>query len=326
MFLTTALLIAAAQWTMACGGDIMLNGIAPARDALADVAPIFKEANIAYANLEIPLTTATTATKRKTPDEVRRRQQFILKANVGHIATIKKCGFDFVSLGNNHGMDYGHAGLKQMQDLLIAAGIDHSGGGKNLADAERVAIARVGDLRVGMISYLAFMSTASLHKNTPATASSPGVAALFFEGDVDASDRATIASIVRNAKQKCEMLFVALHWGIERATTPSRYQLELGRAFVDAGADGILGAHPHVLQGYEMYRGKPILYSMGNLVSPLSGETAIFRLRFQDRRCTAIETIPCGISGGKVRPHTGATANSQNARIAALCKKIPSNK
>src|SRR5205814_10411794 len=128
-------------------------------------------------------------------------------------------------------------------------------------------------IRVGMLSYLAFQTAGGRGKCTPATADSPGVAAVVLNKD-------DIESIVHSNKTMCDFLSVALHWGIERQRAPTPYQVSLGRAFIDAGADLVIGSHPHVLQGAEIYRGKPILYSMGNLVSVLPSSTGLIQLTF----------------------------------------------
>ena len=298
----------------------MLNGISAKNEPLAALESTFSSADIAYANLEIPLTSATTRTPRKTLAEVRARNQYILKADPAHIKALKNCGFTWVSLGNNHAMDYGKAGLTQMTSLLDENGIKHTGAGMNRADAEHLAIRviKVGSnrMRVGMLSFLAFQTAGGRSKCTPATEGSPGVAEIALNKD-------DIESIVHNNKAKCDFLSIALHWGIERQKVPTPYQVSLGRAFIDAGADLVIGSHPHVLQGAEIYRGKPILYSMGNLVSVLPSSTGLIRLTFTGKHLQNLRFIPCSISSGRVY------LVNKGADFASLCRalkaKYPSN-
>ena len=90
-------------------------------------------------------------------------------------------------------------------------------------------------------------------------------------GTLDGKATERIGELVASGTKGGAFLAVALHWGNEKETLPTPYQVALGRAFVDAGADLVLGHHPHVLQGAEIYRGKPIFHSLGNLVSPRPG-------------------------------------------------------
>ncbi len=291
----------------------MLNGVSPKNRPLAALEDIFTPADIAYANLEIPLTNATTRTPRKSLAEVQARNQFILKADPAHFESLKNCGFTWVSLGNNHAMDYREAGLSQMMSLFDAAGIKHTGAGKNKADAEHLSIRviKAGNkrIRVGLLSYLAFQTAGGRSKCTPATDTSAGVA------QIDLNQNA-ITTIVHINKIKCDFLSVALHWGIERTTVPTPYQVALGRSFIDAGADLVIGSHPHVLQGAEIYRGKPILYSMGNLVSVLPSSTGLIRLTFAGKSLQNFHFIPCAIRGGRVSPV------SRGVDFASLCRAL----
>lgn len=300
-FLAAAIVSAPATWTMVAGGDIMLNGVGASRDPFAKVAKAFREADLAYANLEIPLTSARTGTSRKTAADLRARNQYILKADPGHGKHLAATGFDVLTLGNNHAMDYREAGLAETTRILDAAKILWTGAGANREQAQRLVVYRTkGGLRVGFLAYLAFMSDGGLGKCTPAGDKSPGVAVLSLGGSVDEADRAQFRRRVQQARGKCDVLCVAMHWGIEKMTKPTAYQTSLGRAWIDAGADVILGAHPHVLQPVEMYKGKPILYSMGNLVSPRPATTAVYRMRFRGTRCERVEKLPARITGGSV--------------------------
>jgi poly-gamma-glutamate synthesis protein (capsule biosynthesis protein) len=92
---------------------------------------------------------------------------------------------------------------------------------------------------------------------------------------------------------------------------------------VDGGADAVIGAHPHVLQGKEVYRGRPILYSAGNLVSPRPGATAVYLLRFEGKALKGISIVPVGISGGVARLIQGKTQVSRVRAIEGLDSLIP---
>ena len=315
---------APSKWTLAVGGDIMLYRISPKIDWPGAVADTFRRADVAYANLEIPLTTSTKATPYKSAAEVRARNQFILKADPGHITHLKAMGFDLLSLANNHGMDYGWEGLKQTMDLLDKAGIKHSGGGANKAASEDVAVFRTrGGLRVGMISALAFVGSAGLNACWPAKDGSPGIAVFRFEGSMGPKAKAEIQRRISNAKRKCDFLIVAPHWGIEKQNKPRDWQFQLGRALIDAGADAVFGAHPHVLQGKELYRGKPILYSTGNFISPRPAASAVYTLTFEGTKFKGWEFRPMANRGSRMVWYSASQEASERRRIEGLDRLIP---
>ena len=303
-------------YTLVVGGDIMLNGIRAGSNPLAGVAKTFREADFAMANLEIPLTDAQTPTTRKTAAELRARTQFVLKADPRHATDLKKTGFDAVSLGNNHAMDYGDRGLAQERSILAKIGIKATGAGPNGTSAASLAIVTGPDgFRVGLLSALAFMGRGSLLKCGPAGRSHAGVNVLSFNGKVDDAARAKLRRWVGGAVARCDYLVVALHWGIERQTRPTAYQVALGRAVADAGADLVWGSHPHVLQPTETYRGVPILYSTGNLVSPLPGRSALYRLAISRRKSLSLSVLSVRIQGGKATLVPGGARKGAAERI-----------
>ena len=280
----------------------MLNGIRVGSGPLAGIAPALRAADFAFANLEVPLTDARTPTATKTAAELRARTQFVLKADPRHIAALRNAGLDAVGLANNHAMDYGAAGLAQERTLLARWGIRAAGAGPTGRDAASLAVVTGRDgFRVGLLAALAFMGRPALRKCGPAGPDRAGVNVLAFDGRIDERARAKLRAWIAPARARCDYLVVALHWGIERQPRPTAYQIALGRAVADAGADLVWGAHPHVLQPTEIDRGVPILYSTGNLVSALPGRTALFRLRIERHRTLGLDAIPVTIRGGRAR-------------------------
>ena len=294
----------------------MLNGIRVESGPLKGVAGAFRAADFALANLEIPLTDAKTPTTRKTAAELRARKQFVLKADPRHAAALKAAGFDLVSLANNHAMDYGAKGLVQERALLAKLGIRAAGAGPNGDAAASLAVATGRDgFRVGLLSALAFVGRDALRKCGPAGPTRPGVNVLAFDGRIDDKAQAKLLSWVGGARARCDYLVVALHWGIERQTKPTAYQIALGRAVADAGADLVWGAHPHVLQPTETHHRVPILYSTGNLVSPLPGRTALYRLTVRTHQTVGLNAIPVTILSGKAFVTPKGTRKPVPARI-----------
>ncbi|MEI8283126.1 MAG: CapA family protein [Armatimonadota bacterium] len=122
--------------------------------------------------------------------------------------------------------------------------------------------------------------------------------------------------IVDRARSQADMVVVALHWGVERQPFPAAYQVSLGRLFVDAGADVVIGAHPHVLQPAELYKDKPIIYSLGNFVNPGGGSSAMYKLTFEKTSFRSAMIIPTTYSGGRAKyAHNDGLAISQHEQI-----------
>jgi len=298
--MTLALIAAATPWTLIVGGDVMLNQVKPSANVFKGITKVVSDADLAYANLEIPITSVTKPTTRKTAAEIRARTQYILRADPGHMQHFKNAGFDTVSLANNHAMDYNWAGLKDFIARMDKVNIAWFGAGKNWEEARKLQIHEVGGIKVGFLSYLSFNNPSSMRKCTPATTNGPGVATITITGWPDDRANAHVKGIVQKAKAACDLLIVCLHWGIEKQTQPAPNQVRLGRMFVDHGADMIVGAHPHVLQPSELYKGKPIMYSLGNLVSPRPGSTALYRFRYEGSTLKGVDYFPASISGGRV--------------------------
>ncbi len=313
------------RWSLAIGGDVMFNQISAGTKSLSELEPTLKSATISIVNLEIPFTNATSVTPRKTLEDRRARRQFVLKANPDHISKFVSAGIDLVSLGNNHALDFGIQGLQEEQKLLTSIGIRFTGAGMNNLEAEKPAEMRLPNGALfRLASYLSFMADSANEICTPATKETAGVAALKFQGSVGPNARKRIAEIVLKLEKGGAFSAVAIHWGIERQTVPTPYQVSLARAFVDAGVDMIIGHHPHVLQGAELYKGKPIFYSLGNLISPLPSNSALFHIDFNRSVATRFKMIPFRISGGKCRVLKSGQLIAETSRFVKLCKQISS--
>jgi poly-gamma-glutamate synthesis protein (capsule biosynthesis protein) len=170
-------------------------------------------------------------------------------------------GFNAVTVANNHSGDVGwmgasaHAGLSQMRDSLQAKGIGVCGGGNNLADARQPAITTVKGVRIALLGY---------HDNGEVSPAGP----MATDGTwgLAPANKDYVAQDIAAARAKADIVIPYFHWGIEYHKVPDRRQQGFARAAIDAGADMVLGNHPHWTQGIEEYKGKLIIYSMGNFV------------------------------------------------------------
>ena len=229
-------------------GDIMLadgpgRSIAAGGDPLAPFAATLAQADYRIANLECPVATggqphaSKIATFRAEPQTL----------------SVLRGRFDAVSLANNHSGDYGHAAFVETMGHLTNAGIAHFGGGHDLAEAHRPLWIEKRGLRIAVLAYNEFKPRAF-----EAGANWPGVA--WSEDDQVIAD-------IRAAKAAgADLVIPFMHWGWEKETRPTERQKTLARKLIDAGAALVVGSHPHVTQGAEFYKGKPIIYSLGNFV------------------------------------------------------------
>lgn len=204
-----------------------------------------KKADITMVNNEFPYSTRGT----QAPDK-----QFTFRIDPAYISLLAESGVDIVTLANNHVLDYGTEALSDTFQTLDDAGIAYAGAGNSLKRAEKLILKKAGGKTFGFLAASRVFPVASWNVENQA----PGV--------LSAYDPSRLLAAVSAARSRCDYLFVYVHWGIERNTAPERYQTDLAHALVDAGADAVIGAHPHVLQGVELYRDKPIFYSLGNFI------------------------------------------------------------
>ena len=179
-------------------------------------------------------------------------KEFTFEADPRGFDRLVQAGFDIVSVANNHSGDYGKTAFMDMLAHLPGHGIATLGGGANLAQAHLPVIRT---LRATTLGFLAYCEIGP--ENFAATDSTPGHAWL----DPDRI-RADVAAL----RSRADFIIVFTHWGIEYQLTETDHQQAMARLAIDAGADLVVGAHPHVIQPYELYRDKLIVYSLGNFV------------------------------------------------------------
>ena len=161
-------------------------------------------------------------------------------------------GFSAVTVANNHAGGAGTETLADMLGTLRGHGIAATGGGAHLAEARTPAVMEAQGLRVALLGY------DSIPPQCPfATASSPGLAPI---------DLVTLPGDIAAARKQADLVIPYFHWGIEYTKDPTREQQQAARAAINAGADMVLGVHPHWVQGIESYKGRLIVYALGNFI------------------------------------------------------------
>ena len=175
-------------------------------------------------------------------------------------------GFDALAFASNHCMDYGVEPFVETMELLERNGIAYSGAGRNIQEARTPAVLERGGVRYGFLSYVL-----ELPLGWGAGPAKPGVApirqdALYGPPYVNEEDlEAMIADVVR-ARPRVDFLLASFHWGASQSRTLTLSQQAVAHAAIEAGADVVIGHHPHIVQGVEVYRGRPVFYALGNFV------------------------------------------------------------
>jgi poly-gamma-glutamate synthesis protein (capsule biosynthesis protein) len=215
-------------------------------------------ADLTLANLENPV----------VRDAVYHPEATTFTGDLRLMPVLEQAGIDGVTLGNNHILDAGAAGLLETLGHLQDAGIAYAGAGGNLEAAREPMIFELGETRVGVLSYQGVPS----YDWAWATETAPGTAPLVED---------VIEEDIRQLRPRVDLLVVMPHWGEEYLATPEPGQVDLAHAAIDAGADLIVGGHAHWPKGMEIYEGKPIFYGVGNFLldQSWSEETSTGNLR-----------------------------------------------
>lgn len=229
-------------------GDIMLDDgpgqvVASGRDPLAPFAPLLAAADYRIGNLECPIATVGQPMDSKI---------YNFRAHP-RVLEVLRGRFDALAVSNNHSGDYGQAAFLETLDHLARIGIASFGGGRDLAAAHRPLWIEKHGVSIAVLGYNEFKP-----RSFEAGPHWPGIAW--------SEDSHVLADIRAARAAGADLVIPFMHWGWEREPEPTERQRRLARLMIDAGAAAVVGGHPHVTQGTEIYRGKPIIYSLGNFV------------------------------------------------------------
>lgn len=293
---------AAQPITIKAVGDICFTGgrgqsLGKPSTLLSKVAPTLRASDIAFGNLE------TSLSKRGT----KWPKTFTFRGPVSAGPALGKAGFDVVSLANNHALDYGRAAFSDTLTAVRNGGVIAVGGGRNRTQAwEPKIITRKGQ----KIAFLAFSEISP--GEFAATSSRSGTA---YTQSISSITRA-----VKAAHKKADYVVVSMHWGVEKKYDANARQKSEAHALIRAGADVVLGHHPHRIQGVEYYRGKLIAYSLSNFVfSPASTgstDTYILSLTLNNGKVEKASARPVIIASGQ--PRIVSLGSSSGKRISKV--------
>lgn len=278
------------QISLAFVGDILLAGQAGrimqkqgTSYPFSKVESILNRADLAFGNLECALTgNVVTRNVREG-----KKKRFVFKTPPRFGKALVDGGIDVVSLANNHTMDGGKQGLLETMKTLKSLGIVYVGAGQNSKEARSCRILEIKGRKIGFLAYtdIGGGGSVAVLKNT----------------------LSQVLEEVKTAKRKTDLLIVSFHWGIEGSAKPSVRQKRIAYRVIDAGADIIIGHHPHVIQPVEIYKGKTIAYSLGNFVfdnpKPIYCKTTILWIDWDPSTGKQkITQIPCYIRSSRPEP------------------------
>lgn len=223
----------------------------------------------------------------KAPDK-----QYTFRVHSSYVSLLTDMGVDVCGLANNHVLDYGKDALSDTFTTLSNAGIEYTGAGVSHDDASKLVVKEVNGKKYGFLAASRVIPVGSWNVDS----SQPGVFTCY--------DTTALCNSIAAAKQQVDYLFVCVHWGVEHTDELTDYQVANGHAYIDAGADAVIGAHPHVLQGMEYYNGKPIFYSLGNF---------IFNENISSTMAVKIKVTPSGEISYSILPAYATGAKTQMA-------------
>ncbi len=250
-----------------------------ARHPFRNIAPTLREADIAFANLETPLS-----------DDGRWSGAF--RTPEAFADGLRWAGIDVVSTANNHALDAEGEGLLDTKAALWRAGVGAMGTGRNLEDARRPFIIERKGITLAFLGYAMFVNDGPSAFAQPDRA---GVAPL---------DPFIIKEDIRRVRDQVDYVVLSFHWSIENSQDTHPKAREFAHDMIDAGADIILGHHPHVPRGVETYQGKAIFYSLGNFIFGHNHtywmDNYLARLTLTPERITKVELLPVSGSGNNL--------------------------
>ena len=238
----------------ACGDFCLARWVAETvyskgpRWPIEEVSPWSGSADVSLVNLECVIATRGYFFNKgeEMPHQYRGRPEML--------DVLTEAGFDIATIANNHAMDYGPEALLECCELLNAAGITHTGGGKDYREASTPAYVSVGDLVLAVIGF---------ETEFPLTAATDIRGGIFHASGNEAIKKA-LKPVIAEAHRKADLVIFTPHWGMNFTDNPSPERIELAHWIIDQGVDAILGHSAHQLHGIEVYKGHPIVYDMGS--------------------------------------------------------------
>lgn len=272
---------------------------------LSAVDELLKRADVTVGNLESPLSSGGSQDADK---------DVTFRGDPRGIESLSNSGFDFLSLGNNHVLDYGAAALADTVSALDANSIGHAGAGADKDAAWKPAVVERDGASVAFLSFSHILPPGFV-----ATSSHAGLAQ--GRNNMDA-----VVAAIKTAKAENDYVIVSFHWGVEYQDDANGDQVRDAHKAIDAGADMVMSHHPHVIQAVEYYKGRLIAYSLGDFVfdhySRKTGEAFILDAELGPDGVANARVTPVYLDGnGKPEVVTGSAADVILGRLKSISAK-----
>ncbi len=303
--------------TMVFTGDVMLGRLVNQAIRIkgfeypwGDTLPIIKDADLSLINLECVIAKSGERWD-KTP------KVFFFRADPVAINVLKVAGIDYVTLANNHALDFQEAALLETLERLDRNNIAHAGAGRNINEASRPALLEAKGIKVGVVAFT---------DNEPdfsATESSPGTNYIPITTDEKIFSR--VRSAIASARDTgANIVVFSIHWGPNMRQFPPYYFKEFAHAVMDAGADIFHGHSAHIFQGIEIYKGKPIMYDTGDFIDDYyvgpekNDQQLLYLITANASGVKSFELLPVLISECQVSQTAGEVFDEIYERIKML--------
>jgi 2',3'-cyclic-nucleotide 2'-phosphodiesterase (5'-nucleotidase family) len=292
--------------TLAFAGDVHFEGrtrllLADPATAFGPIATVLRSADFTAVNLE------TAITNGGTPQP----KTYHFRAPATAFTALRDAGVDLVTMANNHVLDYGQAGLADTLAAAQAARFPYVGIGVNAAAAWAPYVVTIKGVKIAVIGV---SQVAELASSWVATPTRPG--------EANAIDLTRTLAAVRSAKRLASVVIVFMHWGTEGEACPDPNQLSLAQELAAAGANIIIGAHAHMLQGSGWLGHTFVAYGMGNFLwweNSYSTVTGVLELTLHPHAPLTARFMPAVVSAtGQPILDSGAAAQQAAAHYASL--------
>ncbi|MCL2431840.1 CapA family protein [Candidatus Bathycorpusculum sp.] len=280
---------AGSVFTAAFVGDIMLGRSLQDASDFYGYESYFKKTSDYFKGVDLVLGNFENPIINDDKEFIATQKSILLSANSNCLEAIKNAGFNMLSLANNHMMDYGVTGMLNTLESLDRAGVAHFGAGRDVNEAKSYQLIDSNGTKIAVLGINAVSMQGFASKNTPGILATHTSETAYLDA---VSDAASAANVV----------IVFIHWGDEYTTIVSSNQREIGRKLIDAGADIVIGSHPHILQPIEIYENGIIFYSLGNFIFDQgwsrTKDSCIVRYCLDENGQGVFELIPLRIKNG----------------------------
>jgi poly-gamma-glutamate synthesis protein (capsule biosynthesis protein) len=307
--------------TFALVGDVMLGRLVNKTLKTSDSAypwgntlSILQNADLRICNLECVLSNIGRPWSN-TP------KMFHFRSDEKNVQALIAAKIDFVSIANNHVLDYEEDALMRMLKVLQENKIHHSGSGRNIQEASQHTICHVREYKIGFIAFTDNQS------DWEALEKVPGV--FYVPIDIDDKRAKVLFQSVEVLHEQVDFLIISAHWGPNWGEDPPKEQVPFAHALIDAGADIIFGHSGHIFRGIEIYNHRPIIYCAGDFIDDYAvdeiernDESFIFLVEIEEKQISKIILHPTIIRNFQANLATGSRQREILSKMKHLCENL----